>query len=217
MTSSINFTSPSLSGYNASPPPNDGSTGANNQVDWSKHIDKIGDPLRTYLLALAAECAVEFGVAASEITSLQSSLSAATGTAMLFYQASAPTGWTKVTVDAGSNAVDDVAIRIVNGSSGGSNVAGASSFSSSFGASATTDGHTLTAAQSGLPAHNHTIEYSGTGSFTSSNNANMQDKVIGAFIRTTSTENNSAQNASQAHSHGMPELQYVDCILATKD
>jgi len=39
------YTTQLVSGYNASPPPDDGSTGANNLVKWSNHKTKIGDPL----------------------------------------------------------------------------------------------------------------------------------------------------------------------------
>lgn len=38
------YTSQSISGYNANPPPDDDTTGSGNQVEWQKHLDKIGDP-----------------------------------------------------------------------------------------------------------------------------------------------------------------------------
>lgn len=40
------YSSQSISGYNASPPPDDDSTGSGNQVAWGKHIAKIGDPVK---------------------------------------------------------------------------------------------------------------------------------------------------------------------------
>jgi len=40
------------SGYNASPPPDDGSTGADNLVTWAKHKTKLTDPLLTYIDAI---------------------------------------------------------------------------------------------------------------------------------------------------------------------
>ncbi len=40
------YTSVNISGYNTNPPPDDGTTGADNQLKWSKHKDKIGDPLK---------------------------------------------------------------------------------------------------------------------------------------------------------------------------
>ena len=41
------YTGVAISGYNASPPADDGSTVASNQVTWQKHLDKIGDPVKT--------------------------------------------------------------------------------------------------------------------------------------------------------------------------
>ena len=42
------YTPPTLSGYNSSPPPDDGTTVTANQVTWAKHKDKLGDPLKTF-------------------------------------------------------------------------------------------------------------------------------------------------------------------------
>ena len=41
-----------ISGYNASPPPDDASTGSDNQLEWGKHISKIGNPLKTAVEAI---------------------------------------------------------------------------------------------------------------------------------------------------------------------
>lgn len=43
------YTSVSVTGYNASAPPDDGTRSSDNEVAWQKHIDKIGDPLKTAL------------------------------------------------------------------------------------------------------------------------------------------------------------------------
>jgi len=48
----MSYTKPSLSGYNASPPPDDGTTGSNNEITWSKHKTKLGDPLQTFSNAI---------------------------------------------------------------------------------------------------------------------------------------------------------------------
>jgi len=40
------YTSVTISGYNLNPPADDGSEIASNQLKWSKHKDKIGDPLK---------------------------------------------------------------------------------------------------------------------------------------------------------------------------
>lgn len=41
------YSSVTISGYNASPPPDDGTQSAANQLAWEKHIEKIGDPIKT--------------------------------------------------------------------------------------------------------------------------------------------------------------------------
>lgn len=46
------YTPPTLSGYNSSPPSDDGSTTAANQVKWSTIKAKLSDPLNTYAQAI---------------------------------------------------------------------------------------------------------------------------------------------------------------------
>lgn len=41
------YTTVSVSGYNSAAPPDDGSTGSDNTVEWAKHKTKLGDPLKT--------------------------------------------------------------------------------------------------------------------------------------------------------------------------
>ena len=46
------YTAPTLTNYNDNPPTNDGSEdNANNLVDWDRHIDEIGDPIKNYVTA----------------------------------------------------------------------------------------------------------------------------------------------------------------------
>lgn len=48
MTTGTNpFTSASISGYNSSPPDDDGSQTSANRVSWSKHKTKLADPIKT--------------------------------------------------------------------------------------------------------------------------------------------------------------------------
>lgn len=44
----VTYSKPSISGYNASPPADDGSEVAANEIKWATHKDKLGDPLKTY-------------------------------------------------------------------------------------------------------------------------------------------------------------------------
>jgi hypothetical protein len=46
------YTQQSIAGYNATPPPDDGSQSESNRLEWSKHIEKIGDPLKTLAAAI---------------------------------------------------------------------------------------------------------------------------------------------------------------------
>ena len=71
------------------------------------------------------------------------------GTAMLFYQASAPTGWTKVT-----SGINNKALRVVTGSTGGT-VTGTKTFTSTF-----------TSRSVPLLEHNHTATIANNGSHT---------------------------------------------------
>lgn len=41
------YSTQTISGYNASPPPDDGSQTSANKVEWAKHKEKLGDPLKT--------------------------------------------------------------------------------------------------------------------------------------------------------------------------
>lgn len=141
------------------------------------------------------------------------------GTVMMFVQTAAPTGWTK------SVAHNDKALRVVSGaaSSGGTN-----SFSAVM--AQTTDGAvTLSAAQSGTAAHGHgektntapasggtaatgylsQYEYTGSGPQMNSATNTTNNVMIAAATAT-------AAASSHAHSLTMA-MQYVDCIIATKN
>ena len=41
------YTSQAISGYNSSPPSDDGSQVAANRVEWAKHKTKLADPIKT--------------------------------------------------------------------------------------------------------------------------------------------------------------------------
>lgn len=54
------YTKPSLSGYNSNPPADDGTQVASNEITWSKHKTKLGDPLKTYIDAINNETDAAF-------------------------------------------------------------------------------------------------------------------------------------------------------------
>jgi len=138
------------------------------------------------------------------------------GSAMLFQQTSAPTGWTKVTT------YNDYAIRIVSGtaSSGGS-----SGFSTCFtnqtpsinvsGLSA--GATTLSTGQ--IPSHSHSF----TGSIcTGSLNCGNRPYFYGAGTTTTTStggggSHNHSISGSASSSTITLAVQYVDHIIATKN
>ena len=47
MTAENPYDSVTVSGFNADPPPDDGARTAVNQLEWSKHVDKLGQPNKT--------------------------------------------------------------------------------------------------------------------------------------------------------------------------
>lgn len=58
---SIIYTAQSISGYNATPPPDDGSTGSDNEITWAKHKTKLADPIKTLSEAIDSELQTAFG------------------------------------------------------------------------------------------------------------------------------------------------------------
>jgi hypothetical protein len=84
------------------------------------------------------------------------------GTRMVFYQASAPTGWTKVT----DSFINNTAMRIVTGSGGGAYSSG-SSFTTIFTTNRATTGGSIqatTLTTSQMPAHGHSGSTGSAGS-----------------------------------------------------
>jgi hypothetical protein len=74
------YATEAISGFNASPPPDDGTEVAANEVEWQKHIDKIGAPLKqavenidTKLVSAFAKRAFNDVVEVSADTNLSSS------------------------------------------------------------------------------------------------------------------------------------------------
>ena len=128
-----------------------------------------------------------------------------TGTAMLFVQTSAPTGWTKSTTH------DNKALRVVSGSASSG---GSVSFTSAFTSQTTTIGNTtLTTAQ--IPSHTHDIVYT-TGAFSGGTASVVQTLGTGGL---TATSNATGGGGSHTHTSTAINLavSYVDVIIATKD
>jgi len=137
----------------------------------------------------------------------------AAGTAMVFVQTAAPTGWTK------STAHDNKALRIVSGtaSSGGS-VAFTTAFASQ-GVSGTVGSTTLATSQ--IPSHNHTIDSrtggnKGSGFYAPIITVTEANANSSAFS-TTSTGGGGSHDHSFTGTAINLAVQYVDVIIATKN
>jgi len=144
------------------------------------------------------------------------------GTKLVFYQASAPTGWTKVTTH------NDKALRVVSGNGGGSG--GSAAFSSAFSHTHTdsfsVDGHGLTEPQ--MPIHSHVMQT--RASYTTNNNIfPNEDRIYSSEVRYStqipSTLSTATAGSGSTHNHGLSgsvssqtiSPSYVDVIICSKD
>jgi hypothetical protein len=205
----------------------DGFTGSVADLNYAKDLNATG--------VTAAEFDFLDGVTSNIQLQLNTALTPdfPAGTAMLFQQSSAPTGWTKSTTH------NDKAIRVVSGTagSGGSNALSSldatASGSVSSSISGSTAGHTLTTSQ--IPSHNHsgsvnlrTNYEAGTSGLSPIGNGNA--RFDGTASSPSFTTNSTGGNGS--HSHGAGSLSvssaftgssnqlniaYVDVIIATKN
>lgn len=148
----------------------------------------------------------------------------------LFYQAAAPTGWTKLTT------LNDRALRVVNGNSGGS-FGGSQTFSTIFPSTArnvtinfstnvpvsgTVGGHTLTVSE--IPDHTHNsligptaTASAGTGTFRTSGTNNTGGVVSPGGTGLSHNHPFSGQVNFTTSGTGTINLalQYIDVILCT--
>ena len=148
----------------------------------------------------------------------------ASGTKILFYQASAPTGWTIDT------SVNDVGVRIVSSNGGG--VSGSTSFSSIFKSgtiatsstsvsiSGNTGNRQLTVAM--LAAHTHTIDTwtleGGHGYFVKNSPNNQYQEILYTGSTGSNGTHNHSFSGSSSHSHNITlNLKYINVIVCTKD
>ena len=153
------------------------------------------------------------------------------GTAMLFAQTTAPTGWTK------STAHDNKALRVVSGtaSSGGS-----VAFTTAFASQTPTGSVTITSvtgtagattlSTSQIPSHTHYMSgrWDGSGAKTGQSSYHQQGPVNGSVVNkaTSSTGGGGSHTHPFSFSSGAGTfsgdaidlaVQYVDVIIATKD
>jgi hypothetical protein len=132
----------------------------------------------------------------------------ASGTSMLFYQATAPTGWTKRTD------TNDIGLRLTGGGTGGT-ISGSVAFSTVFGQTAT-GGTAISVAQ--MPAHHHTttadglpVEYAGAGSSGVTSAGVAQPTQTSVFSMA-----DNGGGLPHTHSINM-QLTYADVIVCVKN
>lgn len=152
------------------------------------------------------------------------------GTAMLFAQTTAPTGWTKSTTH------DNKALRVVSGSaSSGGSVAFTTAFASQS-VVGTVGSYTLTTAD--IPSHNHTATSTDSGHSHGISAVGMNGGSTGVFYTLVSpstpyvntisgtaniTTSIGSTGGGGGHSHSFTgtainlAVQYVDVIIATKN
>lgn len=164
---------------------------------------------------------------------IQSGVTLPSGTVGLYYQASAPTGWTQVTT------LNDYALRIVNTSGGGTG--GTTAFSSVFtNQTPTISGGTLTASigattlsVSQMPSHTHSANSNGGGSPNFAGIANGGPGVAygsGCQYSIYQSGDTQAQGGGSSHTHSFSgsvsaitssaitlNVRYANIILCSKN
>lgn len=193
----MGYTSVTVLNYNASPPSDDGSTESTNQITWAGIKTKLADPLKTAIESINTEAdtavaTLDVAMAAldSEVTSTLAAFDAEissavfdTGTAMLFKQTAAPTGWTKLTDSATYN---DKALRLVTGTAA---TGGSTAFTSVFAA--------RTILQANLPSVNLTHNFSVETDIDNGGNV-WRNGSVNSFREGTGSTQNIMINASSS-------------------
>lgn len=157
----------------------------------------------------------------AQIDALSGVLEAPAGTAMLFYQAAPPTGWTQVTTDAATNRM----LRVVNDGTGGAGGGSDSPLSLNWSHTHTTSGHALVAAEipdiSGLfrinmdaASQSDSHNFTGAVARGRSDSGTLQSAPISAVAGMNGAAH-SHGNTGSAGSTWAPR--YANMIIATKD
>jgi hypothetical protein len=227
------YTPVTVSSYNATPPADDGTAVEGNRITWSGIKTKLGDPLKTAIESIDDNVAAaittittNLSTSTSTLTTVQANIAttigrlwAPAGTAALFMQTAAPTGWTKGATH------NDKALRLV---SGAVSTGGSTAFTSVF------TSRTITS--SNMPSHTHAWS-SGTLAVTLSRSSYVNqvstsgDQNVpnggNTIIQSTSTDTDTLNATSSISSTASGNagsgtamdfaVRYVDVIIATKD
>jgi len=61
MTVANPYSSVAISGFDASPPPDDGTVSSSNKLEWAKHKNKLASPIKTLAEAINTQVLSAFG------------------------------------------------------------------------------------------------------------------------------------------------------------
>lgn len=160
----------------------------------------------SFVSGVTSAIQTQFSALDTRITSLESSLPAPSGTKLVFYQASPPTGWTQDTAN------NDYMMRVVSTSGGGTG----GSDSPILNNKVASHTHPVTGSTDTDGTHNHPIEWASSSSTT------HLDASAGYAY-------SGSQPATGAHSHSFTTTtsantgaanwtpKYLDVIVASKD
>lgn len=206
------YTQVSITGYNANPPDDDGSQVASNEIEWAKHKDKLGDPLKTAVEAINTNVNSAFDTIVGFL---------ATGIVWPYAGATAPTGFLLcdgsavsrttyadlftiigTTYGAGNGSttfnVPDLTGRVPAGKESTATrltTAGSGIDGDTLGATGGSETHTLTEGQ--LPEHNHAAgtlsgdnhNHSFTGPSVNTQAATGSGTQVAASLTSRTTDN----------------------------
>ena len=110
------YSTQTISGYNSSPPADDGSQVASNEIAWSKHKTKLGDPIKTLAEAINTEALSAFGLTFGQgISAKSADYTVVAGDRGNFFSV---TGTTTITLLPVATAGDGFPIAIINTGTG---------------------------------------------------------------------------------------------------
>lgn len=137
------------------------------------------------------------------------------GTAMLFAQTNAPTGWTKSTTH------NNKALRVVSGTAGSGGTTAFTSVFTSRTPTGSVGNTTLTTSQ--IPSHTHAISVNSSGSGGGENASVPRWNANQTNLYSPPSANTEGAGGGGAHNHSFSAdamdfaVAYVDVIIATKD
>lgn len=165
-----------------------------------------GDRAVLYVKEVSGSLQLFFVNEAATVHQITNADGFSSGTRMFFFQASAPTGWTKLT----TSAYNEAAIRMTTGTGGGTG--GSDNFSTVFSSSRSTESHTLTLSQ--IPSHTHT--------YTTTNNktgGGISQDPYNRWIGNGTTVSTGSAGSGGGHSHTIDDMniKYMNTIVCEKD